>query len=170
MDILRKIERPTTGLYLMNKLDNKVKIVPYSEIHKYDNINQLLGKYKKVILLYQTRKNFGHWCCLYENNKKHICFFDSYGIIPDDQLEFTPKDLRDDLKHEQRYLTQLLYDSGKKIEYNEYQLQLREKNINTCGRWCLVRLQYPNISINDFYHIFNSFKPLKPDILISLIT
>jgi len=168
-NIIDKVKTPLTGIDLMNAFNNKVNIFPYSKIHTFNNIDEILGKYKRVILLYQTSLNFGHWCCLYEYCGS-ICFFDSYGFIPDDELKFTPKDLKKELKQEYRYLTKLLYESGKPIQYNEYKLQIENDNINTCGRWCIIRLKYPKISIDNFYKIFNSFKPIKPDFIISLIT
>jgi predicted component of viral defense system (DUF524 family) len=80
VDILHKIMTPLSNFDIMNSLKD-VKIVPYSDLHKYKCIKNLLGKYKKVILLYQTSKNFGHWTCLYEyNNEKY------YYIIYDIQI------------------------------------------------------------------------------------
>ncbi len=166
-DIIEKVMTPLSNIDLMNTL-NGIKIITYSNIHKYDNINQLLGKSKKVILLYQTSRNFGHWTCLYEN-KGQIYFFDSYGFIPDDTLKWTPCDLKKELKQDYRYLTRLLYESHKPVHYNEYRLQKKGDMINTCGRWCVIRLEYPDISVDDFHKIFTSFN-LPPDILVSAIT
>ena len=51
---------------------------------------------------------------------------------------------------------------------NEYQLQDRKKNVNTCGRWVILRLKYPKISVNDFYDIFKeSSKYINNDELIT---
>ena len=113
------------------------------------------------------KKDYGHWTCLYENNGT-IFFFDSYGFIPDDELKFLHKDLKAELNSNHRYLTQLLYNSNKPVEYNEYQLQDRKKNVNTCGRWVILRLKYPKISVNDFYDIFKeSSKYINNDELIT---
>ena len=135
-------------------LDNvKCNLIQYKDINQYNSIEDLLGKYKKCVILYHTKKDYGHWTCLYEYNGT-IFFFDSYGFIPDDELKFLHKDLKAELNSNHRYLTELLYNSNKPVEYNEYQLQDRKKNVNTCGRWVILRLKYPKISVNDFYDIF----------------
>jgi hypothetical protein len=142
-----------SGKDILNKLDNKCNIVQYSDIHNFKTIDDLLGRYNKCVILYHTSENYGHWCCIYQY-KNTIYFFDSYGFMIDDQLNFLHKDLRDDLNSDFMHLTKLLYNSKKKIEYNEYQLQARLPNVNTCGRWVICRLLYPQISIDDFYKIF----------------
>jgi hypothetical protein len=149
-------------------LDNvKCNLIQYKDINQYNSIEDLLGKYKKCVILYHTKKDYGHWTCLYEYNGT-IFFFDSYGFIPDDELKFLHKDLKAELNSNHRYLTELLYNSNKPVEYNEYQLQDRKKNVNTCGRWVILRLKYPKISVNDFYDIFKeSSKYINNDELIT---
>tara|TARA_R110002153_G_scaffold25979_3_gene81894 strand:- start:1454 stop:1948 length:495 start_codon:yes stop_codon:yes gene_type:complete len=154
-----------SGLDILKNV--KCNLIQYKDINQYNSIEDLLGKYKKCVILYHTKKDYGHWTCLYENNGT-IFFFDSYGFIPDDELKFLHKDLKAELNSNHRYLTQLLYNSNKPVEYNEYQLQDRKKNVNTCGRWVILRLKYPKISVNDFYDIFKeSSKYINNDELIT---
>ena len=51
------------------------------------------------------------------------------------------------------YLSQLLYDSGIPIEYNDYQFQELAKDIKTCGRHCIVRVLFKDLLL-DQYHQF----------------
>lgn len=154
---MEDINYSLSGNDILNALDNKCNLVQYKDVKKFNNINQLLGKYNKCVLYYHTSENYGHWTALYKY-KNTIYFFDSYGFIPDDELNFLPFDLRDDLNSNYRYLTKLLYESNKRIEYNEHQFQKREQGINTCGRWVINRLKYPEISIKKYYNLFNQVK------------
>jgi hypothetical protein len=92
------------------------------------------------------------------------------GLYPDDELKFLHKDLKAELNSNHRYLTQLLYNSNKPVEYNEYQLQERKKGVNTCGRYVCLRLKYPAISVDDFYDTFKqSSRYISNDELICLL-
>ena len=44
-------------------LNNKCNLVLYPDLHLYKNIDQVLGKYGCCILLFEAKKNYGHWCC-----------------------------------------------------------------------------------------------------------
>ena len=75
---------------ILNYMNGKTNLIQYKEIINYDNIDDLLGQYKKCVLLYHTRENYGHWTCLYKV-KNTIYFFDSYGVIPDDEQNYYMK-------------------------------------------------------------------------------
>lgn len=171
MNINEELSKSLSGLDILQNLNFRPNLITYSDIHTFDNLDQLLGKNKSCVLLYLTKKNYGHWCCVYENDKGHIIFFDSYGFIPDDQLNFIPKQLRKELNQEHRILTQMLYDSKKPIEYNDYKLQAEKPNIATCGRWVSVRLQYKNIPVDEFANLFLDVKhKMSPDVVVCFLT
>ena len=86
-----EIYKSLSGGDILNALDQKCNLVLYSQIHNFNSIEELLGKYKKCVILYHTSENYGHWTALYEN-KGTIYFFDSYGIIPDNELKFLHKE------------------------------------------------------------------------------
>ena len=166
---MNKINIPLSGNDIILKLNNKVNVYSYSQIFNFKNINELLGKYKKIVLLYETSKNYGHWCCIYEHKNK-IYFFDSYGLKPDEQFNFIQPELKKELYDNHKYLLELLYNSQKEIHYNQYQLQKKLPDIQTCGRWCVLRLKYPSISVNNFYNIFkDTSKLISNDELVSIL-
>ena len=69
-----------------------------------------------------------------------------------------------------KYLLELLYNSQKEIHYNQYQLQNKAPEIQTCGRWCILRLKYPSISVDNFYNIFkDTSKVISNDELVSIL-
>ena len=146
-------------------------IVSFSDIKNYNNIDELLGFEGKCFILYETKKNMGHWTCLYKFNDT-IYFFDSYGNNIDLQLNFIPKQINKSLGQNHKNLIELLYKSPYKIEFNEYQLQKLGNGINTCGRWCLIRLQYPSISVKEFKNLFSkkNLGKISPDLMIYKLT
>ena len=146
-------------------------IVSYSDIKNYKTIDELLGDNGKCFILYETKKNMGHWTCLYKY-KDTIFFFDPYGNNFDLQLKFIPKQINTALGQDHKHLIELLYNSPYKVEFNEYKLQKLGRGINTCGRWCLVRLQNPSISVSNFKNLFSKKRlgNIKPDEMIVLLT
>lgn len=138
------------------------------------SLNQILGPHGKAIILFLNAANHGHWCALYRN-RHGLCFFDSYGNKPDDQYHFVPNNVAKSLNGYLKKLTQMLYDeaeAGVPINYNEHSLQ-KGGSIATCGRWCVVRLLYPEISVDNFYRIFKdaaSAAGVTPDDIVVALT
>lgn len=164
-----QINKSLSATEVLNLLDNKANFVQYSDIHKIPTIEQLLGPHKKCVLLYQTSRNYGHYVAIWQHNDI-IFFSDSYGSKPDDQLNFVPHDLKTELNSNHNYLIRLMYNSGKKVEFNQYQLQSREPDVSTCGRWTVNRLRFPEISIDEYHKIFKeSSKYIDNDELIVLL-
>lgn len=158
-----------SGQDIKDLLNDEVYIYTYKDLYNFRNIDDLLGKFRKVVVLYLNSLDYGHWTCLYEHNNT-IYFFDSYGAIPDTQQKFIKKDINEYNKQDLKYLLDLLYSSEKNIEYNQYKLQKFKKGINTCGRWCVVRLQHPEISVDMFAHYFLNQNVMNPDELVVKLT
>lgn len=176
-----------TSDFKKNFLKKKgVRIVTYEELADYDSINDLLYPYDRCVILYETKRNSGHWTCLFKRKRlgepSIISFFDSYGLKIDEELEYVPKNLRGDYPH----LTYLLYRHAQKypdlpVEYNEFPLQEDLKGVNTCGKWCVIRMYLNNLDAREFAKLFKSdYLKLKskhkdyklklfPDLTISLM-
>ena len=89
---------------IIHKNLKNAKILKYSELEKYNTIEQLLPKEKAyVILLLEDQINSGHWMCLARFNNK-ILFFDSYGGAPDSQLKWNSKEKQHELGQSQPLL------------------------------------------------------------------
>ena len=144
-----------SGADIIKELNGKCNLVKYSDIRHFKTLEELLGKYKKCIILYETKQNYGHWTCIYEHNGT-VYFFDSYGVIPNGQLKFIPTELNKALEQDHKHLIKLLLDSNKPVEYNEYRLQELKENVNTCGKWVTFRLKYPFVSVEDFGNLFKN--------------
>lgn len=156
---------------LLSKFGVSCTICKYSGLAKFKTLDELLGKNRCAIILYETRQNFGHWVCVFENGNNHIEFFDSYGYFPDDERDFVPTAFRKVGNIDYPYLTYLLYDSNKHIHYNEYQLQEKGNNVNTCGRHVATRLAFKNIPHRKYISMINKIKKeMTPDFFVTIFT
>jgi len=137
---------------IMKLVDNKSKIVLYSDLHKYRNLHELLSPHGAAFILYQQKPEYGHWTVLFRQSTNVIEFFDPYGVFPDDELKWTEPHMRDQLNMNYPYLTALLYNAPRNytLTYNEHKFQSSRAGINTCGRWCATRLSLRDITLNEF--------------------
>lgn len=154
---------------IFNILDGKANIMTYNELTDYENLWDAMGKYKSVIILYESKFNYGHWVCVFERPDGNLEFFNSYGGLPDDSLKKIDSYFRIILNQQIPHLTRLLYLTKRKIEYNDYQLQEYNGDIRTCGKWVCARLLMRNININYFIEIFKKNIYYKPDELVTLL-
>jgi len=157
MHQLKKYEDIALTNYEIDRiLEGKTKILTYTNLPRFNNINQLLEPFKNFILLYLTKPNYGHWVCVLKHPDR-IEFFDPYGgnNIPDNELDMIDHNVKKITNQDYPYLSKLLYDSGYPIEYNNYQFQEHANDINTCGRHCIVRVLFKHLLLDEYYDHMN---------------
>ncbi len=118
------------------------KVIKYSELADYSNINDLLPNDKDFkILLIESSTNRGHWCCIMKY-KNIIEYFNSYGTKPEYDFKFIPTFVKHLLGQGGNLLSNLLKTKlpNQKVFYNKKKLQVINDDINTCGRHCIARL------------------------------
>ncbi len=102
------------------------------------------GRDQYVIIHYQTgddnNSRYGHWVgMIIKPKRKMIYYMDSYGIYPDDELEYIPYKYRKKTGQINRDVGTFLYRAinyfGYKVRYNDDKLQASGDNIGTCGRY-----------------------------------
>ena len=142
-----------------------MRLTKYSDIDDYPTIDDLFGEADCVLILYETRQNSGHWCCII-NKENVIEFFDSYGLIPDNELLFVNIKFREENDMLIPHLTKLFLKTEKTIEYNDKRLQKMADNINTCGYWCGMRMRYKDISCEEFIKMFKGGPRDQKDTLV----
>jgi hypothetical protein len=122
--------------------DVERKLMKYSQLAQYASISDLFpgnqDDYK--IILIESEKNSGHWVSLMKVGKE-LTFFDSYGIYPDDELNFISK-MKNRLLGQGRQEIRRLMKTGEKIKFkcffSKTKYQSDNQNVNSCGRWvCL---------------------------------
>ena len=153
--------------------DNKINIVKFSDIKKMKSLKELLGPYKKCVILFEFKKDYGHWCSLIEckpkNNKKFILFTDPYGLIPENELNYVPKSFEHLSDQERGSLLNFLYNQPIPVHYSQFRLQQLKYSVNTCGRYAILRCSYPTIDENDFDKLLRATEN-TPDELVSILT
>ncbi len=158
-------------------LDDKVRIIKYSDLSDFKNMDEVFGGCEYVCILYMTKQNFGHWTCILKNPggiRDTYEVFDPYGIFPDDELNYIDDNFREESNQNRQHLSYLIKDEleSKKVKevfYNKYQLQENMNDINTCGRWCGMRCFLNKINIKEFIMLFINQK-LKPDMIVTYMT
>lgn len=116
-------------------------IVKYSELKKYNSLDQLLPSKKSYkIILIEDSFNSGHWVVITRLGNM-VSYFNSYGTFPSKELDFIGSGKNGRLGQSTKILNHLLEDglkSGFKIQYNKKQFQQLSPGINTCGKHCLL--------------------------------
>jgi hypothetical protein len=152
--------------------DNRVNVIEYEQLQHMRSIDEALGPYGAFILLYETSRNYGHWVAviLHEGRDGGILeHFDSYALKPDQELNFTPHNLRRELGQDLPHLTALMYNSPYNVIYNKVKLQKFDNGLNTCGRWCAMRVVLRDLPLKKFCSLFMK-QNFTPDYYITALT
>jgi len=148
-------------------MNGMIKVLKYSDLYKYNNIDDLLGPYQQCMILYETKKNTGHWVCIFSYNGL-LTFFDSYGFqYPNDELDFIDDKFIVQNKMYPDLLYRLLFQYDN-IDHNDYPLQNMDPNITTCGYWCIARLYLKFLNNLQFKKLFDGI-PDKDDFVVGLV-
>jgi hypothetical protein len=176
MDVRSLVKQSLSDTDIHNFFDGKINILKFSELKNYNNIDDVLGKYRRCIILFESGKlNRGHWCAILEvkpsNKKNYILFFDSYGLMIESELSdrYIPKSFQKLSNQQRGSLIKLLLNQPLPVHYNQYKLQKLKKNVNTCGKFCVFRCLLNHLTEDEFAKLLRSQKPLSPDELVSIM-
>ncbi len=158
---------PFSSSHILEAVEDKANLMTYSELARKESLDDVLGKHGAAIILYETKKDYGHWVCIFKVNKNTIEFFDAYGMGPDEQLKYVPKNFRKSVHEDYPHLTEMMEDSGYNIIYNTKRLQKHRKDVSTCGRHVALRLILRDIPMNRY---INLFKGQDPDVAAVYLT
>lgn len=170
-NVMEVVDDPLNGQDLLTLCDGKANLIKYNELERYSSIEELMGRYGAVIILYEWDHNMGHWTCCFKSLSfdKRIEFFDPYGFKPDEEKKFIPKEFWKD-----SFLTKLLLNAKLRnweIEFNNYKFQdERFPSIATCGRWVGARLLLRNIDLEKFKQLFFTKEQFHNDFTITFFT
>lgn len=148
--------------------NNQANIVIYDMLDKYNNVQELFMDIpgQAIILLYQfSNSDVGHWIVLLKKGRV-LEHFDSLGYGPDYEVSMD--------HHDNLHYTRLLSDArnrGYRVESNPYRLQEQKYHVNTCGRWCITRVNFRELSNKEFNELMT--KPItisNPDMLVTALT
>lgn len=155
-------------IYLL--CDKKVKVLKYPELRNFKTLEDAWGPHKAMIILYLTKEHYGHWCAVFRADKNTLEFFDPYGSFPDSEIDMI-RATRPDAPLQLPWLTRLMARSHYNILYNKQKLQQFKKDVNTCGRWCGMRVVMRDTPLQEFIDMFISKSNKKsPDWLVTCMT
>lgn len=154
-----------SGKDILDAVNGKTKIIIYNQLFSIDSLEKLFYPHNCFVLLYETRPNYGHWVCLIKHNENLIEFFDPYSYFIDDQINF----IKDENFKPFPILSELLYNSGCKIIYNNVQLQKLKKDVSSCGRHVALRIALKHLPLDEYVKLIKSAN-IEPDNLITYLT
>ena len=105
------------------------------------------------IILIEEKLNRGHFTCLLRYGKT-IEAFDSYSGTIDNELKYIPEMMKRMLGEDEKHLSRLLGAvKERQVIYSKKRLQKLEDGINTCGRWCILRI----LMMKEFFYTLQEF-------------
>lgn len=155
------INKPLSSDQIANAIPG-VTVLKYSELCHFDSLPL------PMVILYETEPNYGHWVAVLET-PEGIEHFDSYGIIPDNELKWIHPKFRVSSGQDMKCLLRMLYNSGEDINYNAHRFQGHDSS--TCGRWAILRILFSDMTNDSFAkaikHVAKNMK-MKLDQLVCL--
>ena len=136
---------------ILNITNNECDIVVYHNLGQYSSLEDLLGEKGAVVLLYELKRNFGHWICLFytDESRTQVEFFDSYGMMPDEELNYARY-------NNQPLLKEMMNAYTGSVIYNKKKLQVFKEDVNTCGRWTALRVRLRHLPLEKFSKLFKN--------------
>lgn len=129
----------------------------YSDLQDMNTINDLFINAPFCVILIEEHLNSGHWVSLMKYDNGTIEQFDSYSGRIDAELKYISNRQKTKLNEVGNRLTQLLDEYDGDVVYNHYRFQKLANGINTCGRWCVLRI----LMFLDGYNIDQFVKKFK---------
>ena len=116
----------------------KPNIIKYGDISNMNDIDELFNGDCYVIILVESQENHGHWTACLRYNDGTIEQFDSYGGKIDSEMKYISIVKKTQLGETSNELSNLLH--GEKPVVSKYKFQKLNDNIDTCGKWTLLRI------------------------------
>ena len=143
------------------------RLVIYDDLVHYHRLIDLV-KYGEVIILHIPVENkmSGHWVMLWRN-REGFNYFCPYALAID-QIMYSGSQFGQSLPH----LSRLILTHPGQVMFNEIPLQQHKANVNTCGRWCIVRAMCRDMTEVEFSHFIGSQETdfWTPDRLVTSFT
>ncbi len=147
---------------VFNEMNGRdIKVHSYDNIIESDNIHNLFGSDKAIVIFYPALEHngmkMGHYTCLIRNpNRKTFYYYDSLAYKIDEYKKFADraKLYRERLNSLVKHMY-LQAQDGWTIDYNNHQHQSRKPTVATCGRWCVLRCTEGTVDMsNEEFHKF----------------
>ena len=149
--------------------ENKARVIEYGELAKYRSIDSAIGPHGALVVLYETRESYGHWCAIMRVDELTLEFFDPYGFPMDRELQMINPYFREVSGQDRPHLSYLVAHSQYDLIQNGRPLQRFAKDTNTCGRWVGLRIALRRLPLKQFIRLFVKQK-FPPDWYVTALT
>jgi len=146
-----------------------IKTITYPQLKDYQSLDDLFSSHDFVMILYETRQNYGHWIMLskFKDSKgEYYEFFDPYGFQPDEELQFIDENVRDNLGESDYHLSSMLH--GNRVVVNHTRFQQFKEDVNTCGRHCIFRFLNRRMNLKQYTEFILGSLHNNPDYLVTV--
>jgi len=146
----------------IREFEPNTNIFTYPYLNEVSHIDEVLDRNGRAIMLFLTEnEQTGHWLAIMKRGKT-IEVYDSYGKKPD-SAEFISnlgagKDDMERFGQSEKLLTDLIRDSGYKLEWNKNAVQPGSKGVNTCGRHAVMRLMLGHLPLREYNALLGRIK------------
>lgn len=167
---------PTSKVDVLYMLNGKVNVVKYRELESIQSFEELIGPYKKCVILYphSESEDSGHWCTVFANSltSDRAEFFDAYGFYIDDPLESFNRDTMHKMHKLEPKLLELILNSkyADNFHYNDTPYQSELLATDACGLWTVLRLKNAHLNEAEFRKIYFDLPVQRgylPDLVVS---
>lgn len=147
-----------TNTDIQRLLPVDTNIFTYEQLDKTAHIDNLFDGYGRAIMLFLTDSAMsGHWIALIRRGNV-IEAYDPYGFSPSEWKRKLQPNMEIVKTHNQDkpLLEQKVRGAGYKLVWNKKQQQPKSPNVNTCGRWSVMRLLFADFTLDEFNKMIDS--------------
>lgn len=164
MSSLLNLESKSLDARALKRLVPGVQIWAYEDLP--NTVEELLGPAGCAIILYVTDREpgteSGHWVAAW-SAPDGLHFQDSYGLTPDAELAWVPKDKRIEWGEDEPKLLRLLRGAGVPLHISRLKEQTWRKGDNTCGYHAACRISHREMSDEEYNTWLNRTRGINPD-------
>jgi len=169
--ILNSEKHDLSGADILRITDNECKIFPYTALMGMNSLDEILEPFGACVLLYETKENYGHWVALIKRTSNLLEFYDPYGLNVDEELnienEYHIRKMGGEIMP---HLSALIKKDNYKVIYNKQQIQKIKEDVNTCGRYCALRIRLRDTTLEKFNNLLTTNKCYDADFWVSALT
>lgn len=150
---------PLSGSDIATLTKGKTNILRYSQLED-KSLDEILGQYGAcIILLEYPNQTIGHWVLLFRHKNGDIEYYNSFAY----PIDYVGQGIKLKPIIQQKLI-------GKRVIVNKECLQKKKEDINTCGRYCVLRLFFRDTSLQNFNKLLTQNSAYYPDFWVSCFT
>lgn len=159
----------------LEKLVPGVPVTSYPEL-KEKRLSDIVDSYGRGFILFEEEstpnETSGHWFCIC-SQPGGMLVFDPYGGTESDPwydgIKFNTIHKLRELGQGRPLLDDVFRNAGVKVLFNTTKFQKDIKDVNTCGRHCVVRLWNHQMTSPEYKEYIFSQGP-EPDVTVTVLT